>query len=135
MDEHADTACEPFAADCRVRAATDLLRHKWDPVVLLALRAGAQRRHDLRRSIGGVADKALTESLGRLVGAGLVTRRREAAMPPQVRYALSPLGTSLVEGPLTALGRWALDHGDELLGDDGDLLPEPDPDLPRTTPP
>ncbi|MFF5042397.1 MULTISPECIES: hypothetical protein [Streptomyces] len=36
-------------------------------------------------------------------------------MQPRVEYALTALGRSLVEGPMAALGRWALEHGDELL--------------------
>nr|WP_219943946.1 helix-turn-helix domain-containing protein [Iamia sp. SCSIO 61187] len=109
------TPCEVFVADCRVRAATDLLRHRWDPVVLLGLRAGPQRRVALRSAIGGISDKALSESLGRLVSSGLLTREREVAAPPRVRYGLSPLGRTLVDGPLAALGEWAVEHAEELL--------------------
>jgi DNA-binding HxlR family transcriptional regulator len=33
---------------------------------------------------------------------------------PRVEYRLSPLGASLVDGPMRELGRWVLAHGDEL---------------------
>ncbi|MGW4637436.1 winged helix-turn-helix transcriptional regulator [Sphaerisporangium sp. NPDC004334] len=107
--------CYELVADCRMRAATDLFAHTWDPVVLAALRPGARRRRELRASIGGISDKALTEALHRLLASGLVTRQAYAEAPPRVEYGLTGLGRSLVDGPMTALGRWILDHGDELL--------------------
>ncbi|MCA2189577.1 hypothetical protein [Nonomuraea cavernae] len=45
---------DKFVADCRVRSATDLFAHTWDPVVLLALAPGPRRRRELRAAIGGV---------------------------------------------------------------------------------
>lgn len=107
--------CYEFIADCRLRAATDLFAHTWDPVVLAALRSGPRRRSELRTAIGGISDKVLTGALNRLLGHGLIGRRAYAEAPPRVEYALTPLGESLVEGPLQALGRWTRDHADELL--------------------
>ncbi|MEV0355860.1 helix-turn-helix domain-containing protein [Nocardia sp. NPDC050697] len=102
-------------ADCRVRAATDLLAHTWDPVVLAALHAGPRRRRALRTGIGGISDKALTAALGRLLRRGLIERHRYAEAPPRVDYALTALGRGLVDGPLRALAAWAHEHGDALL--------------------
>jgi DNA-binding HxlR family transcriptional regulator len=102
-------------ADCRIRAATDLFTHTWDPVVLAGLRAGPRRRCDLLTAIGGLSDKVLTETLCRLRHNGLVDRRRFPSAPPRVEYALTPLGASLVDGPLYVLGQWAVEHGDALL--------------------
>ncbi|HEX3792307.1 MAG TPA: helix-turn-helix domain-containing protein [Pseudonocardiaceae bacterium] len=105
---------EPLA-DCRLRAATDLFTHTWDPVVLAGLRTGPRRRVDLLGAVGGLSDKVLTETLRRLLANGLIERRGYPAAPPRVEYRLTALGTSLVDGPMRELGRWALDHGDELL--------------------
>lgn len=107
--------CPPFLADCRLRAATELLAHTWDGVVLAGLRSGPRRRRDLLRWLGGVSDKALTETLRRLQANGLVDRHPRPAAPPHVDYALTPLGASLVDGPLRALADWTLAHGDDLL--------------------
>ena len=107
-------SCEEFIADCRIRLATDLLAHKWDPVVLSGLRLGPRRRAALLVAIGGISDKALTETLRRLQAGGLV-----CVVPgtpaTHVSYGLTELGSSLVEGPLLALGRWAIAHGDEVV--------------------
>ncbi|WP_217551884.1 helix-turn-helix domain-containing protein [Streptomyces sp. GbtcB6] len=104
-----------WVADCLLRAATDLFAHTWDPVVLAALRLGPRRRRELRAAIGGISDKVLTDCLHRLLAGGLIERHAHAEAPPRVDYALTGLGQSLVDGPMTALGRWAIEHGDELL--------------------
>jgi DNA-binding HxlR family transcriptional regulator len=110
MDE-----CQDLVVDCQLRAATDLLAHTWDPVVLAALRTGPRRRRELRLAIGGLSDKALTEALARLIGNGLVERRRFAEAPPRVEYGLTRLGETFVDGPMAALGVWIRAHGEELL--------------------
>ncbi|MDA0634576.1 helix-turn-helix domain-containing protein [Nonomuraea sp. MCN248] len=112
--EESTMDCEEFVADCRIRAATDLFAHTWDPVVLMALTSGPRRRRELREAIGGVSDKVLTQALHRLLASGLIDRRAHAEAPPRVEYGLTGLGQSLVDGPLRALGRWVQDHGDEL---------------------
>ncbi|SKC66134.1 winged helix-turn-helix transcriptional regulator [Krasilnikoviella flava] len=119
------TADHDFVADCRVRAATDVLAHRWDPVVLAALGEGRARRVDLKDRIGGMRDKPLTESLARLVRWGLVERERHRESPPRVTYGLTALGWTMHDGPLTALAAWAVEHGDELLRGEGEPVADP----------
>jgi DNA-binding HxlR family transcriptional regulator len=102
-------------ADCQLRAATDLIVHTWDPVVLATLRAGPLRRRDLRSTVGGLSDKVLTETLHRLTDNGLVTRRALAQSPARVDYALTSLGESLVDGPLRSLGTWIVENSEQLM--------------------
>jgi DNA-binding HxlR family transcriptional regulator len=106
---------DEFVADCRLRAATDLFAHTWDPVVLAALRLGPCRRREMRDAIGGISDKVLTETLQRLLARGLIRRQAYAEAPPRVEYALTDLGQSLIDGPMRALGRWVAEYGDDLL--------------------
>ena len=106
--------CDEFVADCRVRQLADLFAHTWNPVVLLALRGGPRRRSALKAEIGGISDKVLTDTLRRLEGSGLLSRTAYAEAPPRVDYALTPLGASVVDGPLQALGAWVSEHGDAL---------------------
>lgn len=110
-----DGPCDELLADCRLRATTNLFAHTWDTVVLAGLRTGPRRRSDLLTAVGGISDKALTETLRRLLANGLVERRSYRAAPPRVEYRLSALGASLVDGPMRELGRWILAHGEELL--------------------
>ncbi|CNG70809.1 Putative transcriptional regulator [Mycobacterium tuberculosis] len=114
MSDH-EAHCYELVADCRLRAATDLFAHTWDPVVLAALRPGPRRRRELRAAIGGISDKVLTDTLRRLLANGLVSRHPHAEAPPRVEYGLTALGQSLVDGPMEALGRWTIEYGDELL--------------------
>ncbi|WP_290056053.1 winged helix-turn-helix transcriptional regulator [Amycolatopsis solani] len=96
-----------FLADCRTRLAFDLVANTWHPVVLWALRHGPRRHADLRREIGGISAKVLTEALRRLETDGLLERREGA-------YALTPLGSSFLE-PIEGFGRWAAEHGDAVV--------------------
>ncbi|MGW4809573.1 winged helix-turn-helix transcriptional regulator [Kitasatospora sp. NPDC004272] len=109
-----DHHCEPFAADCAVRLAAELIAHTWDPVVLMALRAGRRRRLDLLAAVAGVSDKVLTQTLRRLHANGLIVRVT-APGDRAVSYELSALGSSLAEGPLAALGDWAVRHAGQIL--------------------
>ncbi|MHA6761954.1 winged helix-turn-helix transcriptional regulator [Streptacidiphilus sp. PAMC 29251] len=106
--------CQPFVADCAVRLATDLLAHTWDPVVLMALRAGRRRRIDLLGDLVGISDKVLSQTLRRLAAHGLITRITTTT-DRTVAYELSALGESLANGPLAALGHWAVEHADQVL--------------------
>lgn len=103
-----------YLADCRTRLAFDLMANTWNSVVVWALRDGPARPVDLRRRIGGIRPKVLNETLRKLEYNGLVTRQVYRESPPRVDYALTDLGRSLLE-PIEAFGRWAADHGDEVL--------------------
>jgi DNA-binding HxlR family transcriptional regulator len=106
---------DELLVDCQLRAATELFTHSWDPLVLAGLRAGPCRRRELISAVGGISDKVFTETIRRLVANGLVERRSYRTAPPRVDYQLTPLGASLVDGPIRELGRWTLEHADELL--------------------
>lgn len=107
--------CETVLADCRLRAGLELFAHTWDPVVLAALATGPLRRSRLLAMAGGMSDKVLTDTLRRLLANGLAERHHYPAAPPRVEYRLTPLGNSLVEGPMRALGDWTVQHAEELL--------------------
>ncbi|WP_371673765.1 helix-turn-helix transcriptional regulator [Streptomyces sp. NBC_00289] len=117
MDFVNEESCQTFVSDCHVRAATELVRHTWDPVVLSALRLGPTRRSELLARIAGVSDKVLTQALQRLLARGLVSKASntgQSSEQPGVVYQLSPLGESFANGPLAQLARWAADHQTEL---------------------
>lgn len=104
-----------WVADCLVRAATDVLRHRWDGVVLAVLGGGPHRRGELREAIGPVKDKPLSEALARLMAANLVVRRRADHASSVIVYELTALGRTFHDGPLQALASWAQEHGEGLL--------------------
>ncbi|WP_350351718.1 helix-turn-helix domain-containing protein [Microbacterium sp. A8/3-1] len=67
------------------------------------------RFSDIRRSVAGISQKMLTQTLRGLERDGLVTRTVFAEVPPRVEYALTPAGQTLRE-PLKALERWSIEH-------------------------
>lgn len=112
-----DAPFEPygdFAADCPARLAVDLFSSAWLPVVVFALRDGPMRPGLLRRRIGGISQKVLTQTLRRMERHGLVERRRYAEAPPRVEYELTAAGRDLLV-PIQALGHWAYRHADTVL--------------------
>jgi DNA-binding HxlR family transcriptional regulator len=82
---------------------------KWGLLVLYALSRGAKRHGELRRTISGVSQKMLTQTLRALERDRLVKRTIYPVVPPRVDYALTPLGKTLMP-PLTALYRWMERH-------------------------
>ena len=82
---------------------------KWGLLVLYELSSGVRRHGELRRAIGGVSQKMLTQTLRTLERDRLVQRTIHPVVPPRVDYALSPLGKTLMP-PLSTLYRWMEKH-------------------------
>jgi len=98
---------------CASREALDRIADKWTALIIRVLADGTKRHSDLRRAIGGISQKMLTQTLRSLERDGLVTRKVHPVVPPMVEYSLTPLGKSLDE-PLEAICRWAEKHLPEL---------------------
>jgi DNA-binding HxlR family transcriptional regulator len=82
---------------------------KWGLLVLYELSSGVKRHGELRRAIGGVSQKMLTQTLRTLERDRLVRRTIHPIVPPRVDYALTPLGKTLMP-PLSTLYRWMEKH-------------------------
>ena len=95
-----------FDPDCPTRLVLDRIGDKWTVLVVLLLSDGAMRFSELRGHLGRVAPKVLTQTLRRMERDGLITREVYAEVPPRVEYALTGLGTSLIE-PIAVIGDWA----------------------------
>ena len=67
------------------------------------------RFNEMRRYLGGIADKTLSSNLKELERDGLVARREYPQIPPKVEYRLTPLGASLME-VLDGLCVWGTKH-------------------------
>jgi DNA-binding HxlR family transcriptional regulator len=92
---------------CPSRQVLNLVADKWSALIIYALeRRGTSRYSELHRTIQGVSQKMLTQTLRALERDGLVSRTVHPVVPPMVEYALTPLGVSLVP-PLAALCQWA----------------------------
>ena len=94
---------------CPSRKVFKMLANRWALLVLASLSNGEKRHGELMRELGDISQKMLTKTLRDLERNGLVTREHYPEIPPKVVYALSPLGTTLIE-PIRALGEWTMAH-------------------------
>jgi DNA-binding HxlR family transcriptional regulator len=110
----AKVAYDAFVAQCPSRLLLDRLSDKWVTLTLVALEPGPQRYSQLARTIAGVSQKMLTQTLRTLERDGLVTRTVTATVPVTVTYELTDLGRSL-QAVLEQLKDWAEAHMDLVL--------------------
>lgn len=102
-----------YLADCASRAVLDLIANKWVALVVGALLPQTLRYAELRRRLGGITKKMLTQTLRDLERNGLVRRKVYATVPPQVEYSLTELGTS-VSGLMSEIRTWSESHIEEI---------------------
>ena len=90
---------------CPSRKVLKNVTSQWGLLVVIALRDGKHRFGELRRKIGGVSEKMLTQSLRALEYDGFIDRAVHHTIPPQVEYTLTPLGAEVTER-VAALADW-----------------------------
>jgi len=95
-----------YAAECPTRQLLDRIADKWSVLILTTLGEGEMRFNGLKRRIGGISQKMLSQTLRSLERDGLVLRRVVPTVPVSVSYAITPLGSELL-GALQAMIDWA----------------------------
>ena len=93
---------------CSVARTVDIIGEWWTPMILRDAFYGRTRFEDFQRSLG-IARNVLAVRLDRLVGAGIMERRRYEEHPPRDEYVLTDKGRDLfpVIAALLAWGdRW-----------------------------
>lgn len=91
---------------CPTRLVLDRIADKWAVLILDRLRGGPVRFNQLRRTIKGISQKVLSQTLKKLERDGLISRAVFATVPVTVEYALTPLGRTLTD-TIAALAHWA----------------------------
>jgi DNA-binding HxlR family transcriptional regulator len=99
--------------DIAMRELLDRLGDKWTALAVSVLGRGPKRFGELRRELGGVSQKVLTELVRSLERDGFFSRHVLARAPLQVEYRLTPLGCSLAM-LLEDIRRWAQAHRSEV---------------------
>lgn len=94
---------------CPVETTLLLIGNKWKVLILRDLLDGTKRFGELKRSIGSVSQKVLTQQLRAMEEDGLVHREVYAEVPPRVEYSLTELGESL-KPILDAMLNWGMDY-------------------------
>lgn len=86
-----------FVFRCGLEAVLGLLNGKWKLLILYHLQGERLRFSTLRRCIGRVSEKMLSQQLKEMTSDGLVKRIDHKTVPPHVEYELTPLGRELTE--------------------------------------
>lgn len=87
---------------------------KWSLLILTVLCVEPCRFNEIRRRLGGITHKALSEALRRMERNGLVSRRVIETRPLGVEYSITSLGRSLQE-PCLAIAAWVAEHSDKVV--------------------
>jgi DNA-binding HxlR family transcriptional regulator len=98
---------------CPSRLLLDRIADKWTTLIIQTLANRTLRHSELKRAIGDISQKMLTQTLRSLERDGLVRRKVYPDASPRVEYALTTLGRTLIE-PLNGLCRWTEKHLAEL---------------------
>nr|BFD83297.1 hypothetical protein StreXyl84_26980 [Streptomyces sp. Xyl84] len=98
------------AAMCPYRLVLEHVTSRWGVLVLIELLERSHRFAELRRAVGrvsekGVSEKMLAQTLQTLERDGLVHRDAKPVIPPRVDYSLTALGREAAE-QVRALAEW-----------------------------
>ncbi|BEV07116.1 helix-turn-helix domain-containing protein [Methylophilus sp. DW102] len=86
---------EVLSPDCPSREILKHVTSQWGVLVLVALLGGTLRFSELRRRVGVISEKMLTQTLQQLEQDGFVQRVSYPVVPPHVEYSLTPLGEGI----------------------------------------
>jgi DNA-binding HxlR family transcriptional regulator len=102
--------------NCPLQTVLEVLANKWTLVVMVTLRRREDpiRFNELQRTLDGITQKMLTQTLRTLERDGLVSRTMYPTVPPRVEYALTELGVGAGR-VLNDVGEWSEQHIDRIL--------------------
>ncbi|MFM9588796.1 winged helix-turn-helix transcriptional regulator [Streptomyces scabiei] len=98
---------------CPHRLVLEHVTSRWGVLVLISLLERPYRFSELRRAIGRVSEKMLTQTLQTLERDGLVHRDAKPVIPPRVDYSLTDLGREAAE-QVRALASWTQERMDQV---------------------
>ncbi len=87
---------DAFLSLCPSRGIAGQVGEKWSLLLIVALADGPRRFGDLKRTLQGISQKMLTQTVRALERDGLVARQVFDEMPLRVEYRLTALGQDLL---------------------------------------
>jgi len=81
--------------ECPVATTVQLIGSKWKLLIMRNLLQRPWRFNELRKTLPGINQKVLTDSLRSMEADGIVTRTVYPEVPPRVEYCLSELGETM----------------------------------------
>ena len=94
---------------CPVATTVQLIGSKWKLLIMRNLLVRPWRFNELQKSLEGISQKILTDSLRSMEADGIITRTVFPEVPPRVEYALSELGESM-RPILDSMEKWGKDY-------------------------
>lgn len=91
--------------ECPVATTVQLIGNKWKLLILRNLRMRPWRFNELQKSLNGISQKVLTQSLRSMEADDLIIRTVYAEVPPRVEYSLGELGETM-RPILDAMEKW-----------------------------
>ena len=95
--------------ECPVATTVLLIGSKWKLLIMRNLLERPWRFNELKKSLNGISQKVLTDSLRSMEDDGIITRTVYAEVPPRVEYALSDLGETM-RPILDAMKEWGTNY-------------------------
>ena len=81
--------------ECPVATTISLVGNKWKLLIIRNLMKRNWRFNELQRSLNGISQKVLTDSLRSLENDGIIFRKDYHINPPKVEYGMTKLGLEL----------------------------------------
>ena len=100
--------------ECPVATTVSLIGSKWKLLILRNLLARPWRFNELKKSLDGISQKVLTDSLRSMEADGIITRTVYPEVPPRVEYALSDLGESM-RPIIDSMASWGTNYKETFL--------------------
>lgn len=101
-------------SECPSRIVLNHVTSTWGVLVLVALSQSDLRWGELRRTVEGISEKMLAQTLRTLEKDGFVLRSPQPTIPPRVDYSLTDRGREIT-GHLLPLMGWIADNADDIL--------------------
>lgn len=99
--------------ECPVATTVSLIGSKWKLLIIRNLLNRPWRFNELQKSLEGISQKVLTDSLRSMEADGIITRTVFPEVPPRVEYSLSELGESL-RPIINDMAKWGNAYKDNL---------------------
>jgi DNA-binding HxlR family transcriptional regulator len=104
----------PFNAQCPSRDILEVIGGKWSLLILCRLQGGSVRSGSLTRSVAGISQKMLTQTLRELERCGVIERISYPEVPPRVEYKLTTMGQTLSK-LVIELEQWVVQHFEQIV--------------------
>lgn len=101
---------------CPVATTVQLIGSKWKLLIMRNLLARPWRFNELQKSLEGISQKVLTDSLRSMESDGIIIRKVYPEVPPRVEYSLSELGESM-RSIIRSMEQWGINYKENYFND------------------